>query len=171
MNNTLKASQLEISEQQLDRHILRIVEHMKAHSDHCLYIHFGGFHRSQIKAMASTYSAEIKMLRRYGPFYVNWLAFLVAGHEALLKIKAIENLPNLIESYLKTDGIVTIAGFAPEYETSFLAACRKSIFIDFGPEILGNDPTAFVLQFVFPDPPLEAVRWVYKGERATIDFD
>jgi|GEM_PF-2219328 len=170
MDETLKDSGQDISETKMDRDVASIVQYAQTQNDYCLYVYFGGRHRSHIKAIAASYDADVKLLRRPGPWWVNWLVFFIAGHVALVRLKRPDLLPDFYDAELKDEFVCAIVGFAAEREVQFLDACRKSDFIDFEPEVLESDPTAFILQFVYLDRQPEFVRWLYKGSAVAIDF-
>jgi hypothetical protein len=170
MDEILKASGRDISEAEMDRNVANIAQYAQTQDDYCLYVYFGGRHRSHIKAIAINYDADVKLLRRLGPWWVNWLAFFIAGHVALVRLMRPEILPDFYDAELKDEFICAIVGFAAEHEVQFLDACRKLDFIDFEPEVLESDPTAFILQFVYLDRQPEMVRWLYKGSAVAIDF-
>ena len=171
MDETLKASGQDISEMEMDRDVARSVQYAQTQDDYCLYVYFGGLHRSHIKAIAASYDADVKLLRRPGPPWLNWLVFFIAGHVALVRLRRPEVLPDFYDAELKDEFVCAIVGFASKHEATFLNACRQSDFIDFDPEIFANDPTAFILQFVYLDRQPEFVRWLHKGSAVAIDFD
>jgi hypothetical protein len=90
---------------------------------------------------------------------------------ALVSLRRPEVLPDFYDAELKDEFVCAILGFASEHEATFLKACHQSDFIDFDPEIFANDPTAFILQFVYLDREPEFVRWLHKGSAVSIDFN
>jgi hypothetical protein len=171
MNTRLEVSDRDISEAEMDQNVASIVQDAQTQTDYRLYVYFGGRHRSHIKAIAASYESDVKLLRRPGPWWINWLVFFIAGHVALVRLRRPEVLPDFYEAELKDEFICAIVGFASRHEAAFLNACRQSGFIDFDPDIFANDPTAFILQFVYLDRQPEMVRWVHKGGAVPIDFN